>query len=70
MKERMSMFLQDRDYTKYLNEEEKKAFELEEKIQNRKGIKSGIFRVQYSWIIPLGIMMLLSGLAIFLQKAG
>ena len=40
MKEGISMFLQDRDYTKYLNEEEEKAFYLELKIQNRKGIKS------------------------------
>lgn len=36
----VSMVLQDRDYTKYLNEEEKKTFELEEKTQNRKGIKN------------------------------
>lgn len=39
-KEMVSMVLQDRDYTKYLNEEEKKAFELEEKIENRRGIKN------------------------------
>lgn len=38
-KEMVSMVLQDRDYTKYLNEEEKRAFELEEKIENRRGDK-------------------------------
>lgn len=36
----MKMVLQERDYTKYLNEEEKKAFELEKKIENRSGVKN------------------------------
>lgn len=34
------MVLQERDYTKFLTNEEKEAFELEEKIKNRKGIKN------------------------------
>lgn len=34
------MFLHERDYTKYINEEEKKAYEEETKVQNRKGLKS------------------------------
>ena len=34
------MKLQERDYTKFLNEEEREAFELEEKIAHRKGVKN------------------------------
>lgn len=34
------MVLQERDYTKFISEEEKSAFELEEKIASRKGIKN------------------------------
>lgn len=33
------MTLQERDYTLFLNDEEREAFELEEKIENRKGVK-------------------------------
>ena len=34
------MTLQERDYTLFLNDEEREAFELEEKIENRKGVKN------------------------------
>ena len=34
------MTLQERDYTIFLNDEERVAFELEEKIENRKGVKN------------------------------
>ena len=34
------MVLQERDYTKFISEEEKSAFELEEQIAGRKGIKN------------------------------
>lgn len=34
------MFLQERDYTKFLKEEERKAFEQEERIEKREGVKN------------------------------
>ena len=42
------MKLQDRDYTKYANEEEKDAYAAEEKYANQKGIIDNIpdFRIQ------------------------
>lgn len=33
------MKLQERDYTIFLNDDERAAFELEERIANRKGVK-------------------------------
>ena len=34
------MKLQERDYTIFLNDDERAAFELEERIANRKGVKN------------------------------